>query len=101
MREEIYTCRNRIADELGQAPLSFAYPNGRPGDFKAETVACVREAGFKVACTTLQARVDAHASLLQLPRLDAPLSVAETEVVASGILDIFKRRMNERGSTTT
>jgi peptidoglycan/xylan/chitin deacetylase (PgdA/CDA1 family) len=98
MREEIHTCRNRIAEELGRAPVSFAYPNGRPGDFTAETVACVHEAGFKAACTTMQGRVDAQAALLQMPRFDAPPSAAETEVVASGVLDICNRRDNKGSS---
>jgi peptidoglycan/xylan/chitin deacetylase (PgdA/CDA1 family) len=46
-RRQIHACRDRIADELGARPTSFAYPYG----YSTPTVqAMLREAGFMSAC---------------------------------------------------
>lgn len=52
-REELASSRARIERELGGAVTSFAYPNGRPGDFDARTRDHVREAGYRCAVTTV------------------------------------------------
>jgi len=50
--EEISTCRDRIATETGVAPTSFAYPNGRPSDYTAETQTILQRNGFSLAFST-------------------------------------------------
>ncbi len=67
-RAEISTCRDRIRAEIGDLPAAFAYPNGGADDYTRETLLLVREAGFKAACTTINARIDDNTSLFQLPR---------------------------------
>lgn len=52
--DEIRTCRDRIAAELGSAPTLFAYPNGRAADFDAATQADLRAHGFDTAFTTVE-----------------------------------------------
>ena len=49
---EIRTCRDRIAAETGKPPLYFAYPNGRPSDYTAETQQILRDHGFTMAFST-------------------------------------------------
>ncbi|HEB78305.1 MAG TPA: polysaccharide deacetylase family protein, partial [Methylothermaceae bacterium] len=48
-REEIEGCRHTIEDRLGTACDHFAYPYGR---FTDATVALVRRAGYRLACST-------------------------------------------------
>jgi peptidoglycan/xylan/chitin deacetylase (PgdA/CDA1 family) len=52
-RQEIDGSRDWVADVTGRAPVSFAYPNGRPGiDFGPEHADMVRAAGFTCAVAT-------------------------------------------------
>lgn len=68
-RHEIAGSREILAGWLGEAPLFFAYPNGRPGlDFGPRDVALVREAGFLAAVTTAAGHARVGDDLLQLPR---------------------------------
>lgn len=48
-REEIRTCAERLADELGIVMRAFSYPVGSPDSFDATTMRLVREAGCEVA----------------------------------------------------
>jgi len=91
MRAEIITCRDRIRDETGVQPASFAYPNGGPEDYTRETMLMVREAGFQSACTLINGRIDDHASLFQLQRYGCPESVWEAEATVSGAFETLKQ----------
>ncbi len=48
-REEIVGCRDRLAEKLGEAPLSFGYPVGLAHMFTSETKQILNEAGFRFA----------------------------------------------------
>jgi peptidoglycan/xylan/chitin deacetylase (PgdA/CDA1 family) len=48
-RAEIVGSIERIAEETGERPLFFSYPDGTPGTFDAETAAQVRDAGVRLA----------------------------------------------------
>jgi peptidoglycan/xylan/chitin deacetylase (PgdA/CDA1 family) len=47
--DEIRICRERIETETGEAPLYFAYPNGRAQDFTPGTHAALARQGIAVA----------------------------------------------------
>jgi len=52
-REEIERSRDWVGEATGRVPVSFAYPNGRPGvDFGPEHEDMVRSAGFTCAVAT-------------------------------------------------
>lgn len=87
---EITTCRDRIAAELGEAPLVFAYPNGGPGDYGKDCLDALKAAGFTAACSMLNARVTLESALLELPRYGTPESVWEAEATASGAFEAVK-----------
>lgn len=53
-REEIIGCHDRLAEELGEAPRHFAYPNGRAEDFSERDIRLVREAGYQSAVSTVE-----------------------------------------------
>ena len=61
-------CRDRIAAELGEAPEYFAYPNGTQDDFDPDTMRAVRDAGFKLAFTTIRGVVTGREDIFALPR---------------------------------
>lgn len=52
VRQEIAGSRDRIAQELGQAPAHFAYPNGQSVDIDERVTKAVAEFGFATAVTT-------------------------------------------------
>jgi peptidoglycan/xylan/chitin deacetylase (PgdA/CDA1 family) len=66
---EIATCRDRIAAETGSRPLSFAYPNGSPADYTAETKDVLREEGFEVAFCSTEGIADSESDWMAVKRL--------------------------------
>jgi peptidoglycan/xylan/chitin deacetylase (PgdA/CDA1 family) len=69
-RREIHGSRDWIADLLGAAPKSFAYPNGRPGrDYDQTHARLVQEAGFESAVSTHWNCARVGSDRFQLPRV--------------------------------
>jgi len=71
-REEIYQSKARLEEILGRDVLTFAYPYGRRSDYTDETIAIIREAGFKSACSTTGGIVDRRVNRFELPRYGVP-----------------------------
>lgn len=67
--EEIEGARDRIRQEIGEAPPAFAYPNGGAGDFDETTCEVLRAGGSTVACTTLRGGNRPGCDLLRLRRV--------------------------------
>jgi peptidoglycan/xylan/chitin deacetylase (PgdA/CDA1 family) len=69
-RSEIHSCREWVRDVTGNAPRSFAYPNGRPGtDFGPEHERMAEQAGYSVAVSTRWAAAKHASSVFALPRI--------------------------------
>jgi peptidoglycan/xylan/chitin deacetylase (PgdA/CDA1 family) len=51
-REEVTRSKREIERELEEEVTLFAYPNGRAEDYTDETVALLRDAGYRAAVTT-------------------------------------------------
>ncbi len=68
---EIRTCRDRIAAETGVVPTAFAYPNGRPEDYTAETQAILRGLGFTAAYATSEGIAGPKTDWMAVKRLPA------------------------------
>ena len=67
---EIERSRDWVIDVTGKAPVSFAYPNGRPDiDFDESHEEMVKNAGFEVAVSTRWACATRDDSITALPRL--------------------------------
>ncbi len=67
-REEVRGSKQRLEALLGRPVTSFSYPFGTRGDYTDETVAAVREAGFRCACSNFPGLIRAGADPFQLPR---------------------------------
>lgn len=65
-RDEIQQSKASLEKILGRPVTSFAYPYG---NYSAETVPIVREAGFTCACSTLPGVVGGDTDRFQLPRV--------------------------------
>lgn len=65
-QDEIQRSKARLEELIGHQVNSFAYPHG---DYTAETVNLVREAGFTCACSTVADVVWRHNDCFQLPRI--------------------------------
>jgi peptidoglycan/xylan/chitin deacetylase (PgdA/CDA1 family) len=89
-RREIQQSFERLAAETGVEPRLFAYPNGQPGDYTAETAELLAETGFTSAVTMSPGFVQPGTSLFEIPRYGAPMSVAETEATVSGAYETLK-----------
>lgn len=70
LKEDLMTSKARLEDIIGADVMSFSYPNGQKGAFSAETRALVKEAGYKLAATTIWGSVADDADLLNLPRCE-------------------------------
>ena len=69
-RLEIEECATWIRDVTGDAPTSFAYPNGVPDqDFTSVHMAMVREAGFESAASTQWALARGGTDPFSIPRV--------------------------------
>jgi len=51
--KEIFESKRIIEEKIGKPVITFAYPNGEAMDFNAQIKNLVKEAGYKVACTTI------------------------------------------------
>ena len=69
-RSEIIQSKRRLEMLLGRPVTEFAYPFGLPEEHYSKTsVSIVREAGFKLACSTARSCVrNGHADEFQIPR---------------------------------
>lgn len=67
-REEIGRDRTRLTEVLGHEPQAFAYPYGGLSDFTDASANAVREAGYRVACTTVDRPVKPWSDAYRLPR---------------------------------
>ncbi len=67
--QEIEQCKRRLEATLGGEVDSFAYPFGARGGYTRETATLVREAGFRLACSTRPGRVRHASNRFALPRV--------------------------------
>lgn len=69
-RREIADGADWLARVVGRRPVSFAYPNGRPGrDFNTSHMRIAREAGFELAVSTEWSCATRGSNPFSLPRI--------------------------------
>lgn len=67
-RREIQESKARLESIISAPVRTFSYPYGTRKDYTPATVACVREAGFSLACSNFSGTVTAPSYPFQLPR---------------------------------
>jgi peptidoglycan/xylan/chitin deacetylase (PgdA/CDA1 family) len=68
-RAEVGDSRRRLEEVSGRPVVDFAYPHG---DHDRRTIALVRAAGYRSACSTQAATAWARSDAFALPRVEAP-----------------------------
>jgi peptidoglycan/xylan/chitin deacetylase (PgdA/CDA1 family) len=93
-REEIEGSQRDLAGWLGHDVPSFAYPYGRTWDYNPDTLAILRELGFRSAITAMPGFNDAGTPRLELRRfaVNEETSLAELLCEVDGVFDWFARR---------
>jgi peptidoglycan/xylan/chitin deacetylase (PgdA/CDA1 family) len=66
---EIHASKRTLEAITGRAVRHFSYPHG---DHEPETVTCVRQAGFRVACGSTSAPIAGKVDPFDLPRVEVP-----------------------------
>ena len=61
--------KRRLEDILSAPVPSFSYPCGEPVHYTSETVALVKEAGYRYACSNYMGTVHWRTPRYQIPRL--------------------------------
>lgn len=92
-RREIAASRERLDQQLGPRPRTFAMPNGGEGDYDPTTLELLAELGFVAACTTRRGSNSPGGDLYQLRRLgvgDEPVAMLEARL--AGLFDEGVRR---------
>jgi len=89
-RSEVVESKRVLEERTGRAIQFFAYPNGTPADFTADTIAALRDAGYRAAVTTMRGRNKAGADLFRLRRtgiyLTDTLSVVKLKLAAESFV---------------
>ena len=65
---EIQESRRTLEQIVGRSVTSFAYPYGQSGDYDAQSVAMVRQAGYTLACANVPGPVTRRSNPFELPR---------------------------------
>jgi peptidoglycan/xylan/chitin deacetylase (PgdA/CDA1 family) len=92
LRYELVSSKSRLESELNSPVTLFCYPNGTYDD---RVEAAVRDAGYKLAVTTIPRLNDQQSDLHALARVPAELDMVYFEQTTSG-LEEFKNRVLRR-----
>ncbi|MCX6800315.1 MAG: polysaccharide deacetylase family protein [Candidatus Falkowbacteria bacterium] len=80
-KHEIEESKKILEVILDKPVISFSYPFGRKEDFNSDTVRIIKEAGFEIACSTIEGRITNDSTLLSVPR----------RVVRNWDMSVFKK----------
>lgn len=89
-RSEIIQSKRDIEERVGCVVTVFAYPNGLFGDFDAQTVGFVKEAGFHCAVTGVPRMINVEADLYQLGRISIVGNFDMFKLFLSGLYSDLK-----------
>ncbi len=93
-QSEVLLSRQRIQEETGVLPTSFAYPNGSARDYTQDTMEILSQADFQSACTTQKGSNRPGCDSLELRRIGIgsdPTWVIDARL--SGLFDERARRL--------
>jgi peptidoglycan/xylan/chitin deacetylase (PgdA/CDA1 family) len=77
----------RITSLTGKPPVSFAYPNGKPGiDYRTDQIDLLKKFGFKRAVSTLPGAYSRDSDTFQIPRVSVRLR--SSAIIAAQCLSV-------------
>lgn len=86
--EELARCKRELESFAEREISSFCYPNGEHGDFSDQTTQAVREAGFKLAFTSVEGDNSMPPDLFRIRRIHAHPTVSAFEREVSGLIKV-------------
>jgi peptidoglycan/xylan/chitin deacetylase (PgdA/CDA1 family) len=98
---ELVESKRLIEATTGVVCDEFAYPNGGPGDFNADTRTRVVDAGYRSAFTTIKKRVSHADDRFEIPRCTLThnrLTLAEFSAELSGLPGALRVLLNRPGA---
>jgi peptidoglycan/xylan/chitin deacetylase (PgdA/CDA1 family) len=94
---ELVESRRVIEARTGRTADIFCYPNGTAEDFSEETIACLREAGYRAAVTSIPGfdHTSGPTDLFRLRRFAIPVSFRVFKRCVSGV-EVLKETLRAR-----
>ncbi len=100
-RKDMETCLELLKTKGGIETPTFAYPNGKIGDFNASTEKLLTDLSIKVAVTTEMKFNDTNANLLRLNRMGTPNNGYQADTICSGLIPFIKNLFTSNTPPTT
>jgi peptidoglycan/xylan/chitin deacetylase (PgdA/CDA1 family) len=91
LREEVLKSKKTLEEKAGVPCLFFCYPNGREGDFNANTKQALQEAGYAAAFTTVEGMNDERSDVFELKRYGVSEDLLEFIMTVSGVVTFLSR----------
>jgi len=92
-KSEIFQSKSEIENRLNKPVTAFAYPRGMAGDFNTQTMALLKQAGFKCAVTAIPSMVSQQTDAYGLGRIAPGYNHRAFKFLASGLwYDLQSRR---------
>ncbi len=91
---EICGSIERLTEELGQRPKTFAMPNGSKNDYNTDTLEILAAQGLEAACTTRRGSCAPGCNLLELPRLG--IGSDTVSLLSARLTGVFDEQMRRR-----
>jgi peptidoglycan/xylan/chitin deacetylase (PgdA/CDA1 family) len=98
MREELLFPKQVIEEKTGVPCTLFAYPNGAPGDFSAESRRLLIDLGYTCGLTTVKGSNDSKADIYELKRVGIrnSMDIAEFVMAISGATRFLLKLKNRQ-----
>ncbi len=91
---EIRGSIERLTEELGRRPTTFAMPNGSQADYNADTLEVLASLGIEAACTTRRGSCSPGSNPLELPRLGVGSDTVS--LLSARIAGLFDEQIRRR-----
>lgn len=92
-RGDMERCLELLKTKGGVENPTFAYPNGKTGDYNARTEELLVELGIKVAVTTEMSFNSTQTNPLRLNRMGTPNDGYQADTICSGLIPFIKHQL--------
>jgi len=96
VRHDMERCVSLLREKGGIENPTFAYPNGKLGDFNDATHQVLSDLGISVAVSTEIGFNDGQSDLMSLMRMGSPNNAFEADTICSGIIPTIKNWLSSK-----
>ena len=91
VRHDMERCVSLLREKGGIENPTFAYPNGKSGDYNDATHQVLSDLGISVAVSTEIGFNDDQSDLMSLMRMGSPNNAYEADTICSGVIPTIKK----------